>query len=53
MHTSSIARPPTYTRYHSGDEDAFDMRKAMARDVGKRSVVPLKRDVRPDELEFD
>lgn len=39
--------------YYSGDEDAFDMRKAMPRDVNKESVVPLKRDVHPDELEFD
>lgn len=39
--------------YYSGDEDAFDMRKAMARDVEKKSVVPLKRDVLPHELEFD
>lgn len=29
------------------------MRKAMPRDVRKASVVPLKRDVRPEELEFD
>lgn len=39
--------------YYSGDEDAFDMRKAMPRDVNKQSVVPLKRDVHPHELEFD
>jgi hypothetical protein len=29
------------------------MRKAMRRDVAKRSVVPLTRDVHPHELEFD
>lgn len=29
------------------------MRKAMARDAEGRSVVPLKRDVHPHELEFD
>lgn len=39
--------------YYSGDEDAFDMRKAMPRDVGRASVVPLARPVHPDELEFD
>lgn len=39
--------------YYSGDEDAFDMRKALPRDVDRRSVVPLERAVRPHELEFD
>jgi N-terminal acetyltransferase B complex catalytic subunit len=39
--------------YYSGNEDAFDMRKAMPRDVARASVVPLNRDVRPHELEFD
>ncbi|PSC69313.1 N-alpha-acetyltransferase 20 [Micractinium conductrix] len=39
--------------YYSNDEDAFDMRKAMPRDVAKRSVIPLKKPVRPEELEFD
>eukprot|EP00877_Chromochloris_zofingiensis_P010367 jgi/Chrzof1/5584/Cz16g08050.t1 len=39
--------------YYSGEEDAFDMRKAMPRDVHKESVVPMKRDFHPDELEFD
>lgn len=37
------SRPPRLT----------DMRKAMPRDVEKRSVVPLARPVRPHELEFD
>ena len=40
-------------QYYSGNEDAYDMRKAMPRDVHKQSVVPLTRPVRPDELEFD
>jgi N-terminal acetyltransferase B complex catalytic subunit len=44
---------PTPAGYYSGDEDAFDMRKAMPRDVQRLSVVPLKRDVHPHELEFD
>ncbi|KAG1666486.1 hypothetical protein FOA52_004868 [Chlamydomonas sp. UWO 241] len=48
-----------YTRYrevlgyYSGSENAFDMRKAMPRDVHKKSVVPLKRPITPEELEFD
>jgi len=39
--------------YYSGeiDEDAFDMRKALSRDVDKKSVVPLPHPVRPDELD--
>ena len=34
----------TVLDYYSGspDEDAFDMRKALSRDVHKKSVVPLK-----------
>lgn len=39
--------------YYSNDEDAFDMRKALPRDVHKKSVVPLGRPVRPWELDFD
>lgn len=39
--------------YYSGEEDAFDMRKAMPRDVQKKSVIPLKRPVHPWELESD
>ena len=33
--------------------DCADMRKAMPRDVHKESVVPLKRPVYPEDLEFD
>lgn len=33
------------------DEDAFDMRKALSRDVDKISVIPLTRPVRPEELD--
>ena len=29
------------------------MRKAMPRDVAKRSIIPLKKPVRPEDLEFD
>lgn len=36
--------------YYSG-EDGFDMRKAMPRDTEGKSVVPLGRDVYPEELE--
>lgn len=36
--------------YYSGEEDAFDMRKALPRDVEKKSVVPMDRDITPDEL---
>lgn len=39
--------------YYSGDpdEDAFDMRKALPRDIEKKSVIPLPHPVRADELE--
>lgn len=39
--------------YYSGEEDAYDMRKAMPRDVHKNSVVPLDRPIHPHELEHD
>jgi N-terminal acetyltransferase B complex catalytic subunit len=41
--------------YYSGPdgENAYDMRKAMARDVHKKSIVPLTRPIQPEELEFD
>ena len=34
------------------DEDAFDMRKALKRDVLKKSIIPLDRDIHIDELEY-
>ncbi|KAD3068624.1 hypothetical protein E3N88_36504 [Mikania micrantha] len=40
-------------RYYSGEEDGLDMRKALSRDVDKKSIIPLKRPVTPDELEYD
>jgi len=43
----------TVLGYYSGDEDAYDMRKAMPRDKRQRSVIPLKRPIRPEELEHD
>ncbi len=39
--------------YCSGEEDAYDMRKALPRDVHKKSVVPLKKPIRPEDLEFE
>jgi N-terminal acetyltransferase B complex catalytic subunit len=39
--------------YYSGDEDAYDMRKAMPRDKRKESMIPMKRPIYPDELEYD
>jgi hypothetical protein len=51
--SSSLPRPALPRRvlgYYSGTEDAFDMRTPCSRDVGRASVVPLSRPVRPDEL---
>ncbi|GIY64649.1 n-alpha-acetyltransferase 20 [Caerostris extrusa] len=33
------------------DEDAFDMRKALSRDINKKSVIPLAHPVRPEDIE--
>ena len=41
--------------YYTGledSEDAWDMRKALRRDVNKESVVPLDRPIHPHELEW-
>lgn len=38
--------------YYSGEEDAFDMRKALPRDKDKKSVIPLPKPITPDELEW-
>jgi N-terminal acetyltransferase B complex catalytic subunit len=38
--------------YYSGEEDAFDMRKAMPRDPEMKSVQPMDRSVRPHEIAF-
>ncbi|KAE8782764.1 N-acetyltransferase 5-like protein [Hordeum vulgare] len=40
-------------RYYSGEEDGIDMRKALSQDVDKKSIIPLKRPITPDELEYD
>ncbi|KAI6228771.1 N-alpha-acetyltransferase 20-like protein [Aphelenchoides fujianensis] len=41
--------------YYSGEngEDAYDMRKALPRDVERKSVIPLKHPVHSSELEDD
>mmetsp|Transcript_5474 Transcript_5474/g.7580 ORF Transcript_5474/g.7580 Transcript_5474/m.7580 type:complete len:174 (+) Transcript_5474:45-566(+) len=38
--------------YYSGEEDAFDMRKALHRDKLKESVIPLPHPVKPEDLEW-
>jgi len=40
--------------YYSGpeDEDAFDMRKALPKDVDKKSIIPLKHPVKPEDVYF-
>ncbi|KAI9092891.1 acyl-CoA N-acyltransferase [Phlyctochytrium arcticum] len=40
--------------YYSGPspEDAYDMRKALPRDVHKQSIIPLPHPVRPEDLEW-
>ena len=37
--------------YYSGEEDAYDMRKALSRDVEKKSIIPLPHPIQPEELE--
>ncbi|TXG71182.1 hypothetical protein EZV62_006117 [Acer yangbiense] len=39
--------------YYSGEEDGLDMRKALSRYVEKKSIMPLKQPVTPDELEYN
>ncbi|BES99587.1 Transferases [Nesidiocoris tenuis] len=43
----------TVLEYYSGDpdEDAFDMRKALSRDVDHTSVIPIEHPVRPEEVD--
>ena len=33
------------------DENAYDMRKALSRDKLKKSVIPLKNPVRPEDVD--
>ena len=44
----------TVLEYYCGDpdEDAVDMRKALSRDVKKKSVIPLAHPVRPEEVKI-
>jgi N-terminal acetyltransferase B complex catalytic subunit len=37
--------------YYSGDEDAYDMRKALKRDVEKKSMIPQLDPVRPEDID--
>lgn len=40
--------------YYSGDdEDAYDMRKPLSRDVERKSAVPLPKPIQPEDLEDD
>ena len=39
--------------YYSGNEDALDMRKAMPRDIDKKSIIPLTHPIYPHQLESD
>lgn len=38
--------------YDDGEEDAYDMRKALARDKDKRSMIPIARPVDPCDIEL-
>ncbi len=39
--------------YYSGEEDAYDMRKALPRDIDKKSVIPHKPlKVHPSEVDL-
>nr|CAB3498969.1 unnamed protein product [Digitaria exilis] len=49
-----LARWPDY--FHSAVSPGgriMDMRKALSQDVEKKSIIPLKRPITPDELEYD
>lgn len=43
----------TVLEYYLGDpdEDAYDMRKALSKDEHKKSMIPLKHAVRPEDIE--
>ncbi|KAJ3009629.1 UNVERIFIED_CONTAM: N(alpha)-acetyltransferase 20, NatB catalytic subunit [Siphonaria sp. JEL0065] len=45
----------TVLGYYSGvndNENAYDMRKAFPKDVHKKSIIPMKRPIKPEELEW-
>jgi N-terminal acetyltransferase B complex catalytic subunit len=37
--------------YYSGEEDAYDMRKALSRDPQRKSMIPLPHPVHPNEAD--
>ena len=37
--------------YYSGEEDAYDMRKALPRDIEKKSIIPLPNPVYPEDID--
>lgn len=39
--------------YYSGEEDAYDMRKALSKDIQKKSVIPIPYPVDPRDLEWN
>jgi len=41
----------TVLDYYSGEEDALDMRLALPRDVHKKSVIPLEKPVRAEDVD--
>lgn len=41
----------TVLEYYSGDENAYDMRKALKRDVDKKSMIALINPVRPEDID--
>ncbi|EDW56182.1 GM22725 [Drosophila sechellia] len=45
----------TILDYYSGDqdEDAYDMRKALSRDVNKKSVIPYTQPVRLEHIDMN
>jgi hypothetical protein len=47
-----LAAPEAGAPADKDTEDAFDMRKAMPRDVNKETVIPLDKPIQPHELEF-
>lgn len=40
----------TILGYYADEEDAYDMRKSLARDPKKQAMVPLSRPMRPEEV---
>ena len=43
----------TVEQYYTGEEDAYDMRKAMPKDVNKETLKAEKEHIKPWELEFN